>query len=108
MQNEVELSKQNKKLRFLHFWHSSQHFWMITSHLGGGIFSFAFIFQNGYQRIKPKQKVVHLSEKAVSMLTMLISNYTFCCGVEPMYEITQELRGDVHMVEVKVNLILAK
>ena len=55
---------------------STQHFWMITSLLDGGIF--LAYFQNGGKRVKPKQKVAYLSMYCFDFDDVDIKLYVFC------------------------------
>ena len=84
---------------------SSQHFWMITSYLDGGIF-FAY-FQNGGKRVKSKQKVAYLSKYCFDVDDVDIKVYIFC-DAEAMCEVIGEVRGHAHVVAVKDKVMLTE
>ena len=64
-------------------------------------------FQNGGKRVKTKHKVAYLSKYCFDFDDVYIKLYVFW-GAQSMGEVTGEVRGHTHLVEVKIKVILAK
>ena len=64
-------------------------------------------FQNGGKPVKTKQKVAYLGKYCFDLDYVYIKLYVFW-GAETKCKVTGEVRGHAHLVEVKVNVILAK